>query len=237
MNEKTVNDKEENKKRENEDQPRETPERLEQAPGTAGTSENDTPGREADMQQDDSGEAQASNNMQGEQQEETQPEITELSLEQAKELLEKAMKADEYYDRFLRQKAEFDNFRKRSARERQEAVKYANQALLEKLLPILDNFEMAISAAGNADTQSNESLRQGVEMILNQLQNTLSDAGLVEVDAQDQMFDPRFHEAVAQHETDEVEEGKVAQQLRKGYMLGDRLVRPASVVVAKKPSE
>jgi len=148
----------------------------------------------------------------------------------------KAQKADEYWDRFVRLNAEFDNFKKRAARERSEAVKYANEALLERLIPTLDHFEMAMTAVQNVDDKSVASIKMGIEMVHNQLKSTLKDAGLEEVDALGKAFDPVWHEAVSQKETTDVPEDQVVEQARKGYKLNDRLIRPANVVVAKAPS-
>ena len=150
---------------------------------------------------------------------------------------ERASKAEEYWDRLLRQTADFDNFKKRAAREKTDAIKYANEGLLQKLIPIVDNFEMALAAASNENAAgSAQSLQQGVAMIQTQLRNALLDAGLEEIDATNKVFDPNLHEAVSQKETAEVPDGSVVQQLRKGYKFRERLVRPASVVVAKKPA-
>jgi molecular chaperone GrpE len=148
----------------------------------------------------------------------------------------KAQKADEYWDRFVRLNAEFDNFKKRAARERSEAVKYANEALMERLIPTLDHFEMAMAAVQNVDDKSVASIKMGIEMVHNQLKSTLKEAGLEEVDALGKAFDPVWHEAVSQKETTEVPEGQVVEQARKGYKLNERLIRPANVVVAKAPS-
>jgi len=145
-------------------------------------------------------------------------------------------KAAENWDRLLRITADFENFKKRVARERQEAITYANVSLLQKLLPVLDNFEMALSAAGNAPEAAAQSLQAGVAMIASQLRAALTEAGLEEIDAAGKPFDPNFHEAVAQQDAADVPEGHVVQQLRKGYKLRDRLLRPASVIVARKPS-
>jgi len=159
-----------------------------------------------------------------------------ITPEQLKELKERAAKADENWERLLRTTADFDNFKKRAAREKQEAIKFANEGLIQKLVPILDNFDMALSAAQNATGEAGQSLQTGVNMISQQLKNVLSEAGLEEVDAAGKAFDPNFHEAVSQKETAEAPEGHVIQQLRKGYKLRDRLLRPASVVVAKQPA-
>jgi len=131
--------------------------------------------------------------------------------------------------------ADFENFKKRAARERTEAGHAANAALLNKLLPILDNFEMAQAAAQTAQGDKLTSLQTGIAMIQQQFKSALAEAGLEEVDANGKPFDPTYHEAVSQHETDSVPEGNVVQQIRKGYKLRERLLRPAGVIVAKKP--
>jgi molecular chaperone GrpE len=158
-----------------------------------------------------------------------------VTAEQLEELKERAAKADDHWERLLRSTADFDNFKKRATREKQDAIKYANESLLQKLIPILDNFEMAQSAAQAAQSNAAQSLQTGVTMIYQQLKNALNEAGLEEVDASGKAFDPNLHEAVSQQETNDLPEGQVVQQLRKGYKLRDRLLRPASVVVAKKP--
>ena len=150
------------------------------------------------------------------------------------EIKAKAAKADEHWDRFVRLTADFDNFRKRAARERADAVRYANEALVEKLLPVMDNLDAATNAANNAQSGSTESLRAGVAMVLTQLRGVLVEAGLEELDALNRPFDPTWQEALSQHETADAPEGNVVQQLRKGYKLRERLIRPASVIVAKK---
>ena len=160
---------------------------------------------------------------------------TPLTPEQLEELKTRAAKADENWDRLLRTTADFDNFKKRAARERQDAVKYANESLIAKLIPVLDNFEMALAAA-QASPAGGQSLADGVAMIHTQLRAVLAEAGLDDVVATAQVFDPNLHEAVSQQESAEVAEGQVLQQLRKGYKLRDRLLRPATVIVAKKPA-
>jgi molecular chaperone GrpE len=162
-------------------------------------------------------------------------ELGTLSPEQFEELKARAAKADEYWDRLLRTTADFDNFKKRAARERQDAIRFANESLMQRLITVLDNFEMAQAAAQNGAGDSLKSLQDGINMIYQQLRNVLTETGLEELDASGKSFDPNFHEAVSQQESAEVPEGHVLQQLRKGYKLRERLLRPATVVVAKKP--
>jgi molecular chaperone GrpE len=155
--------------------------------------------------------------------------------EQFEQLKERAAKADEYWDRLLRQTADLENYKKRAARERQEAVLFANENLLSKLLPVLDAFEMALVAAAN-EPPAAAALQAGIVMISQQLKSALAEAGLEEIDASGQAFDPNVHQAISQVETKEAAEGQVLRQVRKGYRFRNRLLRPAGVVVAKKPA-
>lgn len=164
-------------------------------------------------------------------------DVSTITPGQLDELKGRAEKADDHWQRLLRTTADFDNFKKRAAREKQEAIRYANEGLLEKLVPVLDNFDAALSAAQTSAGNGAQSLQTGVAMIFQQLKKVLTESGLEEVDATGQTFDPNLHEAVSQQESEEVPEGAVLQQLRKGYKLRDRLLRPATVVVAKKPAE
>jgi len=159
-----------------------------------------------------------------------------LTADQVEELKQRAAKADEHWDRLLRTTADFDNYKKRAAREKQEAIKFANESLLEKLIPVLDTFDMALVATQNGQSGTVQSLQTGITMVYQQLKSTLADAGLEPLEAAGKPFDPNLHEAVSQMETAEVPEGCVAQQLRKGYKLRERLLRPATVIVAKAPA-
>lgn len=165
---------------------------------------------------------------------ETMENPDSITAEELAELRGKAAKAEENWDKYVRLSADLDNFKKRAARERIEAIRYANEAVLEKLLPIVDNFEAALAAA-SANTGNVDSLRQGIQMIYTQLKSCLNDAGVEEIDAMNKAFDPNLHEAVSQQPTADVPEGQVVQQMRKGYKYRDRLIRPAMVVVAKQP--
>jgi molecular chaperone GrpE len=159
----------------------------------------------------------------------------EWTREEIEDLQSKAERAQQWYDQLLRTAADLDNYKKRAARERQEAARYAGETLMQKLVPVLDNFDMAMAAAGDSKTTV-PSLQTGIAMIHQQLKSALADAGLEEIDATGKPFDPAFQEAVAQEESAEVEEGRVLRQLRKGYRLRERLLRPATVVVAKPPN-
>jgi len=141
---------------------------------------------------------------------------------------------ERYRDVALRAAADLENYRKRMIREKEEAIRFANAGLLEKLLPILDNFELGLEAAkGDEAAQGTKGIVNGFSMIHRQLGDFLQSSGLQPIDAVGQPFDPKFHEALG-HETDEAQaDGIVLRQLRRGYRLADRLVRPASVIVNK----
>lgn len=132
----------------------------------------------------------------------------------------------------LRTAAEMDNLRKRTARDREDAVRYANQRLLEDLLPVIDNFEMGMQAASQ-DTKS--MIYIGMDMVRRQLNDFLSAQGVEDIPT-NVLFDPNVHEAVAQEECEKGEEGRILRVTRRGFRLKDRLLRPASVVVSKLPS-
>lgn len=155
-----------------------------------------------------------------------------LSAEDHKKLQDAAAQADALRDRLLRTQADWDNYRKRAIREKEEAVKYAAESVMERLLPILDSFEMGLQAAKTA-TEA-KAIAEGMQMIYTQFQNLLKDVGVETIDAVGHPFDPHRHEALGHQESAEHEEGTVVGQMRKGYKLKDRLLRPASVFVAKK---
>jgi len=134
---------------------------------------------------------------------------------------------DHLRDRLLRTLADFDNFRKRVERERADDRKYATVELLREIVGVVDNFERALAAEGDQDD-----LKQGVEMILRQLEETLRRSGVEEVAAIDQEFDPAVHEAVSRVEDPDVETPRVVEEMQRGYKLHERLLRPAIVRVA-----
>jgi molecular chaperone GrpE len=138
---------------------------------------------------------------------------------------------DKYKDIALRSVADLDNYRKRMAREKDDAIRYANTNFLERLIPILDSFDLGLQAAKAGGSQS--AVIEGMTMVFKQLQEFLASCGVETIDATGEHFDPNLHEAIAQEENAEVEDGVVIRQLRKGYRLKDRLIRPANVVVSK----
>lgn len=137
---------------------------------------------------------------------------------------------DRFRDLALRSQADFDNYKKRAAREKEEAIKYANSSLLERLIAIVDNFELGLYAAKSEGGKS--PIYAGMSMVLKQLTDFLAENGLQPIDAEGEKFDPNLHEAVAHEPSHEVPEGVVVRQMRRGYRLKDRLLRPSSVVVS-----
>jgi molecular chaperone GrpE len=158
----------------------------------------------------------------------SEPRLADDSRDQLTQLKAELSK---YKDVALRSVADLDNYRKRMAREKDDAIRYANSNFLERLIPILDNFELGLQAAKAGGSQS--AVQDGLMMVFKQLQDFLVSCGVETIDATGQHFDPNVHEAIAQEQNAEVAEGFVIRQLRKGYKLKDRLIRPANVVVSK----
>ncbi len=141
---------------------------------------------------------------------------------------------DRFRDLALRTQADFENYKKRAAREKEEAIRYANSSLLERLVAIVDNFELGLSAARSES--ENSPIYSGMSMVLKQITDFLADNGLQPIDAEGQRFDPNLHEAIAHEASDTVPEGVVIRQTRRGYRMKDRLLRPSSVVVSSGPA-
>jgi len=142
---------------------------------------------------------------------------------------------DRFRDLALRSQADFENYKKRSAREKEEAIKYANSSLLQRLAAILDNFELGLAAA---KAQGEESpIYSGMVLVQKQLNDLLSEHGLQSIEAEGKKFDPNFHEAIAHEPSDQFPEGTVLRQTRRGYRLKDRLLRPSKVVVSSGPAK
>lgn len=161
-------------------------------------------------------------------------ESSALESEKLRQQLEaKELEAKEIYDRFLRQVAELENFKKRVAREKAEAIRYANEGLVRDLLPILDNLERAVEHAKGGG--NGKPLLEGIEMVLRGFLEVLSKYGVTQISAVGEMFDPEKHEAIAQVESEEHRPNVVVEEHHKGYYLLDRLLRPSLVSVAKVP--
>jgi molecular chaperone GrpE len=145
---------------------------------------------------------------------------------------------DELNDKYLRLAAEFDNFRRRSLRERQDALKYGNENLVKELLATVDNLERALGhGLGDAPGADGAQLVAGVELTLRSLLQTLEKFGVKEISALGQPFDPSVHQAIRQVPSDAHPQGVVAEVLQKGYLLADRTLRPALVGVSSGPAE
>src|SRR5216110_782515 len=142
---------------------------------------------------------------------------------------------DRFRDLALRSQADFENYKKRSAREKEEAIKYANSSLLERLVAIIDNFELGLEAAKGESGQS--PIYSGMTLVLKQLKDLLAENGLQPIEAEGKKFDPNLHEAIAHEPSDQFPEGIVLRQTRRGYRLKDRLLRPSSVVVSSGPGK
>jgi molecular chaperone GrpE len=141
---------------------------------------------------------------------------------------------DRFRDLALRSQADFDNYKKRAAREKEDAVKYANSSLLQRLVSILDNFELGLAAAKTEGTQS--PIYSGMILVQKQLNDLLEENGLQAIEAEGKKFDPNLHEAIA-HEASDRPEETVIRQARRGYRFKDRLLRPARVVVSSGPAK
>ena len=138
------------------------------------------------------------------------------------------------YDQLLRRAAEFENYRKRTEREKTENYNRARADVILELLPVIDNFERAMSSLEKSVDDA-QGLRHGVELIHKQFRDALTKFGLQEIEAVGKMFDPNLHEAVTIESTDKHEENTVIEEFERGYKLGDRLLRPAKVKVAASP--
>jgi len=164
--------------------------------------------------------------------EEIEAELEE-GLDAAEANAEQSLEAEvlKWKDTAMRNAADLENFRKRMAREKVDAIRFGNQRLVEELLPVLDNFAMGLQAA---EGESGSMIYMGMEMVQKQFEGFLDSQGVTEVTVPEGSdFDPNMHDAMSQEASDEVEEGKILRVMRRGYKMGDRLIRPAYVVVSK----
>ncbi|MFE0560289.1 nucleotide exchange factor GrpE [Paenibacillus sp. NPDC058910] len=136
----------------------------------------------------------------------------------------------EHQQRTLRVQADFDNFRRRTQKEKEDLGKYASSKLITELLPVIDNFERALQAS--EENPEFESFSKGVNMIFRQLESVLATEGLTAMKSVGEPFNPEYHQAIMQVESDEYEEGIVVEEVQKGYMLKDKVLRPAMVKVS-----
>ncbi|MBA4418597.1 MAG: nucleotide exchange factor GrpE [Syntrophus sp. (in: bacteria)] len=146
---------------------------------------------------------------------------------------EKEAQIKELQGKMLYLQAEFENFKKLKVRERQETLKYGNETLLQEMIPIIDNLEMALAHA--LRTEDGKGIKEGVEITLSQFLKVLEKSGVERIEAIGAKFDPNLHEALYQEERDDVAPDTVVSEVQKGYLLNGRLVRPSRVCVSKSP--
>lgn len=158
-----------------------------------------------------------------------QPESSETTEEKADSVKTAEQQKKEDDEKYMRLMAEFQNYKKRVAKEKQDIQSFANEKIITELLEVLDNFERSLEHSSDAD----ENYVKGMEMIFQQLKTAMEKAGLKEIQALGEDFDPAVHNAVMQEESDELESGKVSKVLQKGYKLNDKVIRAAMVAVAK----
>lgn len=137
-------------------------------------------------------------------------------------------------ERYLRLYAEFENYKKKVQKDKEELIKYSNESLIFEILPIVDSIEMAIKHSIEAQKEGVNALRQGVENTLREIYRTLEKFGVQPIEAKDKPFNPNLHHAMSQIERDDLDENTVVEEFRKGYMLKDKVIRPSLVVVSKK---
>ncbi len=190
-------------------------------------SENDQ--SQADDQQMNAEQAQA----EAESGTEKQAEAPATEAEDLPKLLEDARgKADEHWDLYMRSQAELDNVRRRAERDVQNAHKYGTEKFINELLPILDSMELGLQAA-NAEDEASKQLLEGMQLTLKMFRDAMGKFGVSVLDPQGEAFNPEFHQAMSMQETAEVEPNTVMAVMQKGYVLNERLIRPAMVMVSK----
>jgi len=166
---------------------------------------------------------------------EAAPEPDEVKEETAEEApVDYQEEAGKNKDLYLRALADLENYRKRAQRDKEDAIRFANDNLLREMVPVIDNLERAVE---HANDDQGSSLLEGVEMTLVQFRKVLETFGVKPVESIGQLFDPNFHQAMGQVESDEYEPNTVVQEMQKGYTLNNRLLRPAMVMVAKTPEK
>lgn len=177
---------------------------------------------QSDQQKKESNVDQDAENADAQKEDET--EAMQREIEQLKK------EKEDTYQRMLRIQAEYENYKKRTQKEKEAERKYKSQDLVQELLPVLDNFERALKVEATEETKS---LIDGITMVYNQLQDALKSQGVEVIEAEGKEFDPNIHHAVMQVEEEGIESNIIVEELQKGYMLKDRVVRPAMVKVNK----
>ena len=147
---------------------------------------------------------------------------------------EAEQKAADAQEQLLRVRADFDNTRKRLEREKLEAIKYANERLLSEILPIVDNLDRAMTSI--SEGHDPEKVKQGLKLAQGEIHQILETHGVEVVQTKDALFDPRWHEAVAVTEREDIQDGTIIEEIQRGYTLNGRLIRPSRVKISQRPS-
>lgn len=164
----------------------------------------------------------------------TEEPVEEPAEETTEEVVDAAalqVQLDELNQRFLRTAADFENYKRRTALEKEDLMKYSNAKIIGEILPVLDNFQLALKTT--SDNKDVQNVVKGVDMIYRQLQQVLEAAGMTKIEAVGHAFDPNLHEAIMQVDDDSVPEDTVVEELRSGYMLKERVIRPSMVKVSR----
>jgi len=181
---------------------------------------------------DESGSSEGKTPGKSESENETDVNTADPLKELEEKLKNTEIEAKQTYDRFLRVSAEFENYKKRSAREMSEFRKYANESLISEMLTVVDSIERAITTSSN-DDQVNSCIIEGVSLTLKEILKVFDNFGVKPIESLCKAFDPNFHQAVMQEECGDHPDNTVIAELQKGYMIHDRLLRPSMVVVSK----
>ena len=160
---------------------------------------------------------------------------SEITAEELEDLKKKAAERDEYNDKYLKVHAEYENTRRRLEKEKTEHIKFANEDIIARLFPIMDNFDMAFAAMGKAEDK--DAVLEGIKMIQKEFHKVLEDCGVRKIETVGRQFDPNIHEAVMVVETADKPDGEIVEEVRSGYTLNNRLIRAAQVRVAKNDQE
>jgi len=157
--------------------------------------------------------------------------VVEIGAEELEDLRKKAGERDEFSDKWLKVHADYENTRKRMEKQQNDYIKFANEEIIAKLFPIMDNFDMAFTAMEKAEDKA--ALMEGVKLIQKEFHKVLEDHGVKKIETSGKQFDPHFHEAVSVIETSDRPDGEILEETRAGYTLNGRLLRAAQVIIAK----
>ena len=163
--------------------------------------------------------------------EDSNKDVSPLNVDLKEELARKEKEAKDNYDKYLRAVADLDNYKKRAIREKTDIIKYGNENIIKDILPFVDSLDRALAHADSSDVQA---FKEGIKLIQEQLLSCLKKHGVEKIDSVGLDFDPNFHEAMMQVESEEHAENKVVNEVQKGYLLNGRLLRPSKVCICKK---